>query len=58
MKYLLWYLVVTSGVNTVCVMSVAFIGRLEPVTPLIRAIDAFLTFGLGAWAFYLLATGF
>lgn len=54
MKWLLWYLVGISAVNTVVVIFDRF---RTPITTLHRAVDAAMTLAMGAWALWLLASG-
>ena len=55
MKAFLWTLVVLFGLNTAAVLWAAVCGKLQPITPAMRAADAIITACLLGWAIWLLA---
>ena len=54
MNTFLWTIVVAAAINTVVVLWAGITGNLAPITPGARAFDAIWTFGMGAWALWLL----
>ncbi len=57
MSAFLWTMVVVAAANTVAVIFCGLLGRVPPVTPGSRVIDAIWTASMGAWALWLIAKG-